>query len=85
MYLSIISGAKEALENFFNNIIEFFNYVGDIISHIFEGANKSIGILEDAYYFIQQLMQYMPNWLLSSVGLTIFISVIYVLIGREQG
>ena len=85
MYLSILSGAKEALEALINTIVDFFNNCGDLISNFFSGVNKAIPTIHNIVVYLIDIIDEMPLFLKSFALISITISVVYFFIGREQG
>ena len=75
----------ETLEHAFDKVSDFFNTVIDFISSIVGGFINLFKTLPLVKSFAASSISSLPSFLLAFASITVVISIIYLIVGRQTG
>lgn len=80
-FINIINIIKEG----FQNIIEFIQTIINTINMIMNNTLKTIHYINEALPKLWQMISTLPDFVLIVARITIFLSIMFLILGREHG
>lgn len=80
--ITATGGITEFVRTMLSAITSFFNFIFNLINDIAQTTQEFMNILNGVKDELVDIINLMPNWLMSYVIVGIFISIIYVILGR---
>lgn len=75
----------ETISNFFNWFVDLFQTIADFIVNTILGLGNIIKSIPMVISMLTQSIGYLPSTIAAFATITITISVVYLLVGRETG
>lgn len=74
-----------AIQNFFNWIVDIFSTVITFLSHTIQGLISFFRMIPKVFHIVGTSISYIPEMFIAFVGITVAISIIYLIVGRQAG
>lgn len=71
--------------DFLQSIVDFFKLLFDFVIQLVTGLFQLLMIIPSAVSTLSESINFLPAFLVGFAGVTITVSVIFIIVGRESG